>query len=271
MLSTAMSEYASVLFKLLFFSSRLSESDSRGNDFVDFFLDDIDFADKATDCIVDVVVGCHDLLEGLQVHVGRSTRIIVLSLDELLLRHQRGKLLLQMSILLLFGLLNLAMCDTLFIQIVNFSLLFLNFSSELQKKLVLLRNDLGVISKLNIETLQFLLEFHLITQQVIISFLLRAEFVLHVFILCLDHFIISQKLFDSCTFFSIESLLETFIGDFFLSFELGLQFFVLAVCQLFLFDKLFSFVVELFSHLCQQLHLNVQELDLNLCIENLLS
>ena len=48
----------------------LSQFYYRGNDLVELFLEDINYAEKFTKRIDDVVVGCHDLLKGLLIHVG---------------------------------------------------------------------------------------------------------------------------------------------------------------------------------------------------------
>lgn len=169
-----------------------------------------------------------------------------------------------MPVFLVFALFDLASFNDAFIEFIHLSLLSFDLSLQVSQESILLRDGFSVDAKDDIETSQPLLQLHLIAKEDVVVFFLGVQLELNVLISCLDHLIIGEELFDFSRLLPVKFVHKAFVGDFFLSFELGLQLFVLGVSQLLLFTKLVALVVELLGHLCKRLDLNVKELDLHL-------
>mmetsp|Transcript_6198 Transcript_6198/g.7276 ORF Transcript_6198/g.7276 Transcript_6198/m.7276 type:complete len:257 (-) Transcript_6198:494-1264(-) len=176
-----------------------------------------------------------------------------------------------MPVALFFEFFDFAGISYLLFQLVHFSLLSFDLSFELCQELILFFDSLCVDFQNDGEACEPFFKFHFVAQQIIIIVLFCAELVLDVLICCLDHLIIGKQFFDLSRFFTIEFVLEALVSDLFLCLVLSLELLVLAVGEFLLFEQLIALVVQLLRHLRQHLHLDVQELDLNLGFLDLLS
>lgn len=112
--------------------------------------------------------------------------------------------------------------------------------------------------------MKFLLELDLVSQELVVVLLFGPKLVLDVLVRSLDHFLVGEEVFDLIGLFTVQFVLQTFVGDLSLSLELGLELLIFAVSKLFLLSELVTEVVELLGDLGQHLHLDVQELDFHL-------
>ena len=88
-----------------------SECVTLSEDLSDFFLNTVDFGDKALDSVVDLCVGLYNLLEDLQVELAWRRSVVVIRLDELVLCLEGCVLLHDMSVTLFLVLLDFACLD----------------------------------------------------------------------------------------------------------------------------------------------------------------
>ena len=160
-------------------------------------LDNLDFADKAFDDLVDIDVGLFDVAEDVEVDIaGRHHDVFVVGLDELLLGRELRVVLLQLSVLFLLGALDFPASLNILKQRVHLSLLLLNLLLELCKQFVLLLDDLSVGLELDGLAMQLLFQLNLVTQQLVVVFSLSPQLVLDVLVGGLDHFLIGKQVFD---------------------------------------------------------------------------
>ena len=239
--------------------------------FTDFFLDTIDLADEAFDCLVDLLIRGDNLLEDFQVHVVSSRRVVVVGLDELHLGGVGSEQLLDVTMSFLFHLFDLLVLGDFLFKCVDIGLLCFDLLLELCKDGVLVLVGLLVELDVLFKSLEALLNLDLVTQQVVIVLFFSSELVVVVLILGLSHLFIGQKLLDLCRFLTIELVLQAFVGDVLLSFELNLELLVFGICELFGLCKFFALRVKLLGHLCEDLDLNIEELNLDFGLFDFLS
>ena len=173
-------------------------------------------------------------------------------------------ILLQLSVGLILGSLDLPAIIDLFDESINSCLFSFDLFLELSKQFVLLLNYLGVISELHIFTMEFLDKLDFVSQELVIVFSLSPELIVDVLVGSLDHLLIGQQVLDFIRLLTVKLVLQSFVSDLSLRLELGLQLFVLTVGELLLLCKFLAGIVQLLGDFGEHFDLNVQELDLDL-------
>ena len=179
--------------------------------------------------------------------------------------------LLHVTVTLLLNLLDLLVLRDCFFELVHGCLFLFNLLLEFGQDFVLVFVCGLIQSHVFFQPLQSFFHFNPVTKEVVVVFFLSTVLIVIVLVLSLGHLFISQKFLDLCRLFPVQLVLQSLVSNLFLRLQLHLEFLILGIGKFLGLSKLLSLIIELLSHLSKELHLDVEELDLNFGLFNLLA
>lgn len=187
--------------------------------------------------------------------------VVIVFLDEDRLASQGRVVHLPPSVGLGFRLSEFAGSNEVGMELVNDGLLPFYFSTQFSELLVLCSNNVGIFCKLCLFKAKLLTDLHVFVLQLVEFLLLFAQFVVDVLVMCIDEFLLGEKLLDLGILIPVEFVLETLVSDLFLGSDLILKVLVSHLgIRLLSLDVVTGFV-EVVGGLRQHLNLGVEELD----------